>query len=284
MRDGISVKIVDVTPKMAERWLYEKNTKNRKMYENVVNRYALDMKRGNWALNHQGISFCEDGSLLDGQHRLKAIVISGKTITLMVTRNIPISYGKNGSTIFTRDTIDESRMRTAGDKLTLSYGIKEGNLTSSILASVIRICTGNTLKRSTQTIKAIYDIYEKEIKMIMSNKQRVSGLCVTPALGAFTFAAKVYPKEVLSFEDKYFSGEELKKGSPILAYRNFMFSKDPQGNRASRDLITTYAFTAMMNHILQKSMKQFRTSDSGRMFFSKKQARTIDKVKEELRL
>ena len=39
-------------------------------------------------LNHQGFAFDEDGNLIDGQHRCKAIEICGLTIPVLVTRGV----------------------------------------------------------------------------------------------------------------------------------------------------------------------------------------------------
>ena len=65
----IIVKLVTVTPDMAFEML-EKNTRNRKVDEKRVRQYAKDMKSSRWALNGSTIVIAEDGTLLDGQHRL----------------------------------------------------------------------------------------------------------------------------------------------------------------------------------------------------------------------
>ncbi len=96
MEEKISSKKVFVTPAMAQQWLNEKNIHNRPIYERTVEAYALDMKRGLWAFNHQGICFDEEGNLLDGQQRLSAIVLSGETVPLLVVRGIPKTFGKIG--------------------------------------------------------------------------------------------------------------------------------------------------------------------------------------------
>ena len=41
---------------------------------------ARDMKAGHWRLTHQGIAFDPAGVLIDGQHRLWAIVESDTTL------------------------------------------------------------------------------------------------------------------------------------------------------------------------------------------------------------
>lgn len=94
--------IMDVTPIQAATWL-ESNKFNRKISDVSVLRYARDMAAGQWTLNHQGIAFGDDGVLVDGQHRLMAVVKSGETVKMMVT------WGAN------RVGIDELRARSAAD-------------------------------------------------------------------------------------------------------------------------------------------------------------------------
>ena len=65
--------IMDVTPELACRWL-EANTQNRVVNPAHVDRLVRDMKAGRWYLTHQGIAFDTHGLLVDGQHRLWAIL------------------------------------------------------------------------------------------------------------------------------------------------------------------------------------------------------------------
>jgi hypothetical protein len=79
--------LVHVTPEVAERFL-EKNHSNRKVRESVVDTYAKDMTEGRWEQTHQGIAFDSDGNLMDGQHRLMAIVKSGVSLEMIVAHNV----------------------------------------------------------------------------------------------------------------------------------------------------------------------------------------------------
>ena len=65
--------VIRITPEMALDMLC-KNSSNRKIRQSRVKYYAEQMRAGNWHLTGQGITFAKDGTLLDGQHRLHAIV------------------------------------------------------------------------------------------------------------------------------------------------------------------------------------------------------------------
>ena len=94
--------VMEINPALAEAWL-KKNTFNRKMSAKIVRKYADDMDNGRWTLNHQGIAFDDKDVLVDGQHRLAAVIECGKPIEFMVT------WGAS------RVGIDELRVRTAHD-------------------------------------------------------------------------------------------------------------------------------------------------------------------------
>jgi len=105
MSEKLRVMVVDVTPAKAGHWL-EMNTGNYRREDNArVKRYAFDMKEGKWDLNAETIKF-NGSELLDGQHRLRAIVMSEKTVKMVV------AYGVDSA-----ENIDIGRPRTVADWL-----------------------------------------------------------------------------------------------------------------------------------------------------------------------
>ena len=106
----IETKAVMVTPEMAKKWL-KFNVQNRNIRDRHVENLADDMAHGRWEDTHQGIAFYDDGTLADGQHRLEAIVKSGKTIKFLVTNNL----SKNSSLV-----IDQTVKRMAHDAIRIS--------------------------------------------------------------------------------------------------------------------------------------------------------------------
>jgi len=119
-----------VTPAMAMDWLDHANTSNRKVSEPHVQRLARDMASGEWKLTHEGIAFDPSGILIDGQHRLWAVVMSETPVEMHVWRSV------------TREAlmaIDCGRARTLGDMLRLSGG--HGNVGKNDLA-VLRAMLG----------------------------------------------------------------------------------------------------------------------------------------------
>lgn len=78
-------KIETVTPSIAKNWL-TRNTGNRAVRPSHVNSLAAAIKAGDFQLTHQGIAFDEDGVLLDGQHRLHAVIEADKPAQFLIIR------------------------------------------------------------------------------------------------------------------------------------------------------------------------------------------------------
>lgn len=103
--NGVTYSLELVTPEIAEQWL-TKNTHNRRQRESGKEKYARDMESDAWIENGDAIRFAKDGTLLDGQHRLSAIVESGVAITLLVVRGLDRSAQKTMDSGIIRPTAD----------------------------------------------------------------------------------------------------------------------------------------------------------------------------------
>jgi len=78
---------VIITPEIASKFL-DYNISNRPMSQRTVDRYIEEMKNGDWEYNGESIKISKDGNVIDGQHRLKAIVLSGITIETELVDNL----------------------------------------------------------------------------------------------------------------------------------------------------------------------------------------------------
>lgn len=77
-----------ITPALAEQML-ERNSVNRKIHIQRANQYATDMKLGRWQLNGEAIKIYKDGTLADGQHRLKGVIIANIPVRMNVITELP---------------------------------------------------------------------------------------------------------------------------------------------------------------------------------------------------
>ena len=90
--------------------ILEEQTDNRDVTQKKVADYARQMTDGRWMLNGEPIIFDWFDRLLDGQHRLWAVIESGKTIKFDTTRGVDPA-------VFV--TIDTGRSRDAKDLLSI---------------------------------------------------------------------------------------------------------------------------------------------------------------------
>lgn len=102
---------ITITPELAREYLAKNIDKNRPIRKAVVHAYAEQMKRGEWKITPQGISFDQKGRLIDGQHRLMAVIESGAKVPMYVTTGVPVDRML---------MIDCGTKRTAADILSIA--------------------------------------------------------------------------------------------------------------------------------------------------------------------
>lgn len=117
------IELTNVSPETASAWLLS-NTHNRNLRQPLVLAYAADMANGDWRWNGETIKFAEDGTLLDGQHRLAAIVEANTTMQMLVVRGLANEA---------QETVDTGSKRSLSDLLKL-----RGERQPNLLAAVVR--------------------------------------------------------------------------------------------------------------------------------------------------
>lgn len=123
----MTVQEVTITPKRADEWLAKNMPQNRKIKVAVINKLVADILAGRWIKDGNSIKFNTSGFMIDGQHRLMAIVKSGKTVKTLVC------YDVDSEAI---NTIDTGTARNIADVLSLN-GIKGGTRMVGALARKI---------------------------------------------------------------------------------------------------------------------------------------------------
>lgn len=118
-----------VTPERATE-LLEHNRLNRPVRDQHVRRIVSQILDGKWRFNGDTIKISDDGSVLDGQHRLWAIIESKTAVETIVIRGIA------REAFATIDTVRASR--SGGDTLSLLGVTRHRNIASGALAWYIR--------------------------------------------------------------------------------------------------------------------------------------------------
>ena len=124
--NGTTIRVETITPQLAEIYL-GKNTHNRNLNKRVVDKYANDIKMGYWHFDGAPIRFAADGTLLDGQHRLHAIIQSNTALDMLVVR------GLNNET---QATMDIGSVRQASNFFQMN-GVKNATIVASMARGYI---------------------------------------------------------------------------------------------------------------------------------------------------
>lgn len=161
---NLIIEVKEVTPEMANEILTNHNGLNRKINKKHVSALALNMTRGTWKFNGDTIRFDDKGNLIDGQHRLSAIVESNKSMTMLFVSGLDTSIIR---------TIDqETKPRNLGDILKMD-NVKYAAKIASCLNRYFAIkanCNsfidsnrtyGSSAATSVNVTKAEYTVYDK---------------------------------------------------------------------------------------------------------------------------
>lgn len=120
-QNGVITQVIDLDPPLA-RVLLGRNQDNRKISASTVEKYARDMANGSWVFNGEPIIIARDGRLNDGQHRCEAVLLSESTVQAILVI---------GTDRDSRLTVDQGKMRLAGDYLAMNGHVDTLNLAAT---------------------------------------------------------------------------------------------------------------------------------------------------------
>ena len=126
--------IVTVTPELAREWLKHNNF-NRPLKPRLVDKYARQILEGHWQRNHQGVAFDGNGILIDGQHRLYAVIKTGQSVRMLVFLN---------ETQMAHESIDNGKIRSLLDVVRLE--LHDNTLKSKHISALKAMWAGRFCK------------------------------------------------------------------------------------------------------------------------------------------
>lgn len=219
MPEGIYGQVINVSPELAKRWLEDHNDRNRKLARNRVDQYARDMRDGEWTFDGSPINFNPEGQLLNGQHRLHAIVQSHTTQPIQVFFNVP--------------TESQANMDTGMPRRLSDYYTMEGVPNSGPLVTVARRVVGweNGYKANPQNyrptnhqVQEAIETYPElhEYAKVAATRAKKSGLSVA-VLGLAMFLIMPIDFEQANwFFERVYDGAGLHDQDPIYLLRERM--------------------------------------------------------------
>lgn len=257
--------VVTVTPEVASVWL-DQNTNNRPLNKKRVTNLANVISRGEWEFNGDSIRFSESGVLLDGQHRLAAIVEADEPIQTLVVTGLKDS-------VF--DVIDRGATRTVGDILSV-----RGEKNCNALAAATRLyytwaMTGNPFHGSPEkapTARQIEATLDANPGLRRSVQNTLSSSWIrknlTARIGAFCFF--VFEQSDLSdslesFYDVLDTGAATRKRDPAIVLRDMIMEDRSAANK--RKMADKYKcaliFKAFKKHAAGDEVRFLRVRTAG---------------------
>lgn len=228
---------ITVTPGLAKE-LLKRNTHNRKLRERAIGDYARDMKALRWPLNGEALKIAENGDVLDGQHRLHAVIAADVAVDMFIVVGLDPAA---------QETMDSGRKRTTGDALALR---EEAN--AVVLAAVLRRVWAwqqgdyRFKGRQTPTTAECTALLAEHPELRRSAEIAARTRAAFPripqsVLGTahFLFNA-INPAETAWFFQRIADGAELPLGHPILALRTRVTSERLDSVRLSEDRFMAY--------------------------------------------
>ena len=232
-----------ITPTVAAEIL-KGNDRNRNLSKSTIAQYAKYMVDGEWRQNGETIKISNGGALLDGQHRLHAIIVSGLAQNFVVIRGLDEQEAMK--------TIDIGKKRTIADSLGL-YGHKCGN--NAVLAAATKHlmnCGPDgyvTQKRYAISPTAVLDFLEKNLGIVESvddiakhRRQVGSMVSLSIASAAHYLCNLENPEKARLFFRGFAEGIGLGDRSPVLALRARFVIETADGKRSADNKRRHFAY------------------------------------------
>lgn len=257
---------VVVTPELAQE-LIRLNDNNRPVRTGVVERYSEDMKAGDWRFSGDNIRISNAAKLLDGQHRLLAIIKSKKAQTFNIQTGLePEAF----------EVIDTGRGRSAADAVSVK-GIQNATTVAGA-AKIIKmfeeghLTGGNTHAKRAYRNADIVNFLETEANMPLliemataGNKWSYASKFLSPA----TYAAFGYlfgiknREEAILFFDLLSTGENIGKSNYSMIYLLRKKFIDIATSNMEMEVVAKYALIikAWNAYIKGKEIGQLSWSD-----------------------
>lgn len=273
-RRSVTVKaeVEKITPEKAIRWLEDteksEEVRNRGISESNVSLFAENMTRGTWEVSHQGVALYRHGSnrwvVLDGQHRLWAIVKAAIPVNMMVAR---YENGNIEEAIEIMKTFDRGQKRNLGQVLKIASGVERGSTRASVVRYLLAFLKGGGsadhrfFRIIDSEILSGVQRYEADLDWFVTLRRGHSFLSA-PVGAAFIYAHSIpqFQEAIEKFGRQYSGGEGLYMGDPPLSLHDWIKTQGsdnllrrPEG----RMRLMRVTFTALMKSVQGKKISRF---------------------------
>jgi hypothetical protein len=250
---------VEFTPELAAQYLGRVNVQ-RRLKPTTVAGYASDMMAGRWEEDTNAIVLNDDGDLVNGQHRLTAVVQSDCTVGFWVRRGAPLESILR---------MDQGAPRAGGDQLAI-LGMTSGHQLHAIARVVLnyRACPGkvwNTPLLTTITKSLVTDEAYTNADTYISANHAIGhwprircNRSVAGALHVLIHQDSNHADGWEEFSTGVVSGAGLGPADPRLALRNFWIRPDRGRGFGARQAELFATIRAWNGYVRDEELKLLR--------------------------
>lgn len=208
--------------------ILENNKSNRPIRHAVVDRYVRELLEGRWKSGTgETIKISESGKLLDGQHRLTAIVKSGVSATFHIARGVDDSMFS---------VIDTGSVRNATDVFFIN-GISKSNVIPSMIQTALNIKSGLSGRQrrwrdafTNAQLLAVYQQSPEYWDFVSQSALRwyeSFAKILPPSLigGLFSTFHDINPEDAQKFMDQLCTGQDITNNAVALLRTRLMQDK-----------------------------------------------------------
>lgn len=254
-----STRVELVTPAIAEEWL-KGNTGNRKLMGSKVESLASIITSGLWQVTHQGIAFGEGGTLYDGQHRLSAIVKSGISVRVAVTRGL-LAPALHAIDLGTARKVEDVMAFAGGPRINSNF--RAALMACSQLVSVGSICQFKSAA-AIHSLRAAMTEHGDDVAAVAPDKWRFYNSAL---VSAFAIAHRTEPAKTLTFMSLFHLGESIGAGHPAFTLREYFLLRHSSRARDNRDALSQRVFAALDAFIQGRELFKSNSNATARAKF-----------------
>lgn len=263
------IKQMSITPEIAAEML-KMNTNNRSLREKKVAALAASMAKGEWVLSNDAIVISEGNVLLNGQHRLQAVIKSGVACPFIVY---------TGAQEASFDIMDTPTLRSMGDVIQH----RGGKNTTAKAATVSKFCNlladhenmYETLHRFSRQSKAtrreMTEVYEKfeayidhwhrKCDSIYGRGMEIVPMTTMVSLAMFLEKILNHPEEkILAFIEEMIVDGAC-RNSTILYARKKLIRNKMKIEKIDREDVTRYVIRAWNDFLLGKQVQVIKANE-----------------------
>jgi hypothetical protein len=248
-----------MTPDLAEVYL-ERNTHNRPLDKKHVKFLAREMKAGRWKRN--GDTICMNGTrLIDGQHRLWAVVESGVAVPVLLVEGLD-------DDVF--NTKDFGKKRSAADVLAIK-GEKYSSLLAATVVFIERYMTGqlDQAKRTYSPIEVeeLVAKYGDDLRtsVFFCGSLGTKRLVANSVMAGLHYIFAKFDKQKSDiFWKSLIAGHGLEENSPVFVLRERLVSNSMAKGKLKPEYVAALCIRAWNHMRAGTTVKCLKFQESGK--------------------